>query len=219
MAPRRFDERLVDVTAPVVREIAERAQQFKVLHLAMAFGLPCYFLPGLPILRTMLEFNGATESDDMPLELPSDLPGEDERLVYSAREVMTKASMLRGDIVGKDLMSVAMILGAIRIGDMILSGGYLKSDVPLLQFARHYRNACAHGDRWEFRGRRAEGQGDMPTPDPYTGTKWPAGHVHNGLAASACGVPRRHRELLSTRLRAATSAGVVAGATASNVGR
>lgn len=150
MAPRGFGGRIV--TASIVREIAERAQQFKILHLAMAFGLPCYFMPDLPILRAMLEFNGQSAADDLPMELPSDLPDDDERLVYSAREVMTKASTLRGDIVGKDLMSVAMILGATRIGDMIQSGGHSKADVPLLQFARHYRNACAHGDRWEFRG-------------------------------------------------------------------
>ncbi len=26
----------------------------------------------------------------------------------------------------------------------------MRNDVPLLQFARHFRNACAHGDRWHF---------------------------------------------------------------------
>jgi hypothetical protein len=44
-----------------------------------------------------------------------------------------------------------MLLGGTRIGDMILQGNYSKRDEPLLQFARHFRNACAHGDRWSFR--------------------------------------------------------------------
>lgn len=133
------------------QEIAERAQQLKILHLALSLSLTSFFDPDLPLLRTTLKFTDPT-AHDVPLELPSDLPGDDERIVYSSREVLTKASMLRGDIVGRDLMSVSMILGATRIGDMIQSGGHSKADMPLLQFARHYRNACAHGDRWEFRG-------------------------------------------------------------------
>ena len=43
-----------------------------------------------------------------------------------------------------------MLLGATRIGDLILQGNYSKTTEPLLQFARHFRNACAHGDRWYF---------------------------------------------------------------------
>ncbi len=137
---------------PVVPDIAKRAQEFKILHLAMGFGMAAFFLPDLPILRALLAFNDVPDNGDMPMELLSDIPGDEARLAYSAREVMSKASQLRGDIVGQDFMSVAMMTAATRIGDMIQSGGYSHADVPLLQFARHYRNACAHGDRWEFRG-------------------------------------------------------------------
>jgi len=45
-----------------------------------------------------------------------------------------------------------MMLGATRLGEMIQTGGHPQASVPSLQFARHCRNACAHGDRWEFRG-------------------------------------------------------------------
>jgi hypothetical protein len=48
-------------------------------------------------------------------------------------------------------MSISMLLGGTRIGDLIIKGNHSRRDVPLLQFARHYRNACAHGDRWEFK--------------------------------------------------------------------
>jgi hypothetical protein len=34
---------------------------------------------------------------------------------------------------------------------MIDQGGHRDRREPLLEFARHYRNACAHGDRWSFR--------------------------------------------------------------------
>jgi hypothetical protein len=68
------------------------------------------------------------------------------------REILTKLTTLRGPIVGNDLMAVAMLLGATRLGDMILEAGLSSREEPLLQFARHFRNAAAHGDRWEFRG-------------------------------------------------------------------
>jgi len=134
-----------------VLEIAERAQQLKIMHLALSLALPSFFDPELPLLRTVLKFTDPNATD-VPFELPSDLSGDDQRLVYSSREILSKASALRGPIVGQDLMAVSMMVAATRIGDMIQSGGYTKTDVPLLQFARHYRNACAHGDRWEFRG-------------------------------------------------------------------
>jgi hypothetical protein len=74
---------------------------------------------------------------------------EAERLVFSAREVLAKMAMLQGDPV-RDLLSICMLLAGTRLGDMIVTGGHLRNDVPLLQFARHFRNACAHGDRWHF---------------------------------------------------------------------
>jgi hypothetical protein len=52
---------------------------------------------------------------------------------------------LRGDIISKDLLSISMLLGGTRIGDLIVQGNYSKTTEPLLQFARHIRNACAHG--------------------------------------------------------------------------
>lgn len=68
------------------------------------------------------------------------------------REIMTKLTRLQGEVVAHDLLSVAMLLGGTRLGDMITQGNHGRSDVPLLQFARHFRNACAHGDRWHFIG-------------------------------------------------------------------
>jgi hypothetical protein len=142
---------MTSTAPPVVPEIAQRAQEFKILNLALQFGMAAFFLPDLPILRALLQFNGQSPDDDLPMHLLSDVPGDETRLTFSAREVMSKASQLRGEILGHDFMSIAMMTGATRIADMIQSGGYSRTDVPLLQFARHYRNACAHGDRWEFR--------------------------------------------------------------------
>ena len=73
-------------------------------------------------------------------------------MALSARGVLTALSRLRGDVLGEDLMSGAMTMGAVRLGDLLAPADLLRPDVPLLQFARHFRNACAHGDRWHLRG-------------------------------------------------------------------
>lgn len=76
---------------------------------------------------------------------------DEEGLEFSLREILTKVTYIRGDTLGQDLLSLAMLLGATRIGDMIMLGKHGSTDEPLLQFARHFRNARAHGDRWNFR--------------------------------------------------------------------
>jgi hypothetical protein len=137
------------VTQPTEPYMAERAQELKVLHLGLMLSIPSLFDPGLPILRTMLAQVQET-SGDLPLYV-GHAPDDEEKIQFSAREILTKLSQLRGDIVSKDLLSISMLLGGTRIGDLIVQGNYSRSDVPLLQFARHFRNACAHGDRWYFK--------------------------------------------------------------------
>jgi hypothetical protein len=72
---------------------------------------------------------------------------------YSARRVFSKLATLRGDVLCKDLMSIAMMHAATVLGDMIGAGGHYvdQCDLPLPQSARPYRKACARGDRWHFR--------------------------------------------------------------------
>ena len=81
-------------------------------------------------------------------------PGIDKVLTFSMREVLTAASTaLPFDVVRDDVFAIGMLHGGIRLGDMINRGGFLNdTSVPLLQFAKHFRNACAHGDRWHFQG-------------------------------------------------------------------
>lgn len=64
--------------------------------------------------------------------------------------ILTLASQLREKIMGVDLMSASMLVGGTRIGDLIRQSGPWPRDQPLIQFARHFRNACAHGDRWNL---------------------------------------------------------------------
>ncbi len=48
-------------------------------------------------------------------------------------------------------MPLAAMQGATRLGDDLGQAGLDDRGEPLLQFARHLRNACAHGNRWHFR--------------------------------------------------------------------
>ncbi|MFD1964483.1 hypothetical protein [Pseudonocardia alni] len=139
---------------PSATDIAERAQQWKVLFLSQQLSLMAMMLPGLPVLTAALDMAGTPRDGDFPMDLMhgTDEPGpERERYSFSAREVATVASKIRGPILN-DLMAMPMLAAAVRVHDMIRLSGLDDPDVPLLQFARHYRNATAHGDRWHFTG-------------------------------------------------------------------
>lgn len=134
---------------PTNADIAQRAQELKVMYLGLMLMLPLMFDPQLPALQWALQRGGISE-DDIEIQLRH-RSEDQEKLTYSVRMVLTLASQLRGPVMAEDLLSASMLVGGTRIGDMIGQRGRYPEDVPLLQFARHFRNACAHGDRWYFR--------------------------------------------------------------------
>jgi hypothetical protein len=131
-------------------QIALRAQEHKVLFLGLNLALPAMLHPNVPLLHWTLQLMGAASDEDFPVNLAGDATDE-EKLSFSGREILTKLTKLRGEILAHDLMSIAMLLGATRLGDILGQANLYRRDEPLLQFARHFRNAAAHGDRWEFR--------------------------------------------------------------------
>jgi hypothetical protein len=131
---------------------AERAQELKVMFLGLMLTLPLMFDPRLPCLQWALQLAGEGADKDLPVQL-GHRPEDEKKLTYSARAVLTLASQLRGKIMAEDLMSASMLVGGTRLGDMIHLRGHWPKDEPLIQFARHFRNACAHGDRWNFKDR------------------------------------------------------------------
>jgi hypothetical protein len=141
---------------PRVR-IALRAQELKLLFFGLNVAAMAMLHPDVPLLNWMRQLVGVSSDQDVPVVLTG-APGEEEKLSFSAQEVLTKLSALRGEVVAHDLLSVAMLLGATRLGDMIVQANLSRGDEPLMQFARHFRNAAAHGDRWSFN----EGQPDTP---------------------------------------------------------
>lgn len=128
-------------------EIAHRAQQFKVVVLAQQLTLVTLVDEGRAVLRFHQTLAGIGPDADLPVVL-SDGPGHED-LVVSAREVLAAAAQLRGAPI-RDLMTMSMMTAATQLGDMIVTGGHSRQDVPLLQFACHFRNAAAHGNRWHF---------------------------------------------------------------------
>jgi hypothetical protein len=147
---------LIPEADPRIR-IALRAQELKLLFFGLNVAAMAMLHPDVPLLQWTRQLVGAGADDDVPVVLTG-APGEEERLSFSAQEVLTKLSALRGEVVAHDLLSVAMLLGATRLGDMILQANLSRGDEPLLQFVRHFRNAAAHGDRWSFN----EGQPETP---------------------------------------------------------
>lgn len=139
-------------TPPSREDIAVRAQEWKVLFLAQNLGMESMFRPELPLLQTSLRTANLPSDGDFPVHLmhgTHDGDGPRERWEFSARQILTAATTLRGDIL-RDYMSTAMLGAAVRLNDMVKMGGFHSYDEPLLEFLRHYRNACAHGDRWHF---------------------------------------------------------------------
>jgi hypothetical protein len=135
--------------APTNAEIAQRAQELKVMYLGLMLTMPMMFDPRLPALQWGLRQVGVGQDEDIPLEL-GHKPDDEEKLTYSARLVLMLASQLRGKVMAEDLMAASMLVGATRLGDLIHLCGPWPKDQPVIQFARHFRNACAHGDRWNF---------------------------------------------------------------------
>jgi hypothetical protein len=132
------------------RRVAQRAQEHKLLFLGVKLSLLSMLDPRLPILRWALERAGLPPDGDMAVALRD--ADEVDAPSYSIREILTKVTALRGDVVAQDMLSLAMLTGATRLGDMINRAGLSSPQEPLLEFARHFRKAAAHGDRWEFLG-------------------------------------------------------------------
>lgn len=125
------------------------------MFLGLMLTLPLMFDPRLPALEWALQLAGAGADEDILVQL-GHKPEDKEKLTYSARAILALASQLRGNIMAEDLMSASMLVGGTRLGDMISLRGPLPKDEPVIQFARHFPNACAHGDRWNFQGKEPQ---------------------------------------------------------------
>lgn len=130
---------------PTAQDIATRAREFQAMYIGVMLALPPLLDPATPLVACMARYG---QTADSPVQVV-----RKDGTVHSTESVGTwlrLVSELRGDVMARDLMSVGAIQAASRLGDMIDAAGLRDPSVPLLEFARHYRNACAHGDRWHF---------------------------------------------------------------------
>jgi len=127
-------------------DISRRAGELKDLYLGLMTALPAVLHPSLPLLRVYSEAFGQPADAPIVVARKDGTPHSTKPLV----EVLRRASALRGEVMSNDLMAIGALQGATRIGDMIDQVSARDSSSPLLEFARHLRNASAHGDRWHF---------------------------------------------------------------------
>lgn len=121
-----------------------------MLHLALGLSFASVLDPAMPVLATELRRMDLPPDGDFPVNLFDGEGGPGvECLSFSARQIFTAATSVRGEAV-RDLLSISMVNIAIVIGDMIQKGGHGSTTVPLMQFARHFRNAAGHGDKWNY---------------------------------------------------------------------
>lgn len=125
---------------------------------------------------------GVEPGNDIPIELRHG--SEETALSYSASEALTKLTTLRGEAVGDDLMSISMMHGATGLGDLIDMGGHRQGDQPILEFARHFRNACAHGDRWHFRNKEPKHPAACQRSSVVSDTAGPASYMEHHFSTA-----------------------------------
>lgn len=145
------------------QDIANKALELRTVFLGLTSSIPAMLSPDLPIFRYLCSVVQPRSPFTSASDYPSNLRHGDsdpEALVFSTRDVFTRLAEIKHETMWEDLLPAAMLLGTVRVGDMILDANNYEqiSGDPMIQFVRHFRNACAHGDRWSFH----QGQPDKP---------------------------------------------------------
>lgn len=130
-------------------QIADQADGLKTGYLAITLALPVIVDPRLHILAVHCRYYGQTPTSvfDVVRHDGTVHPSE------TIGAILTRATKLPGAGLGGGLLLNTAMFGAVRLGDELKLAGIDPAGEPLLQFARHFRNACAHGNRWHFQGR------------------------------------------------------------------
>lgn len=123
------------------------AHHARVLHVTHEVTADAMMSPDKPLLHWHLSRFPPDSSGDGPIDIPGP---DDTTLRFSATEALTAIQRTGHEDLRHDIIATGMILGALRLADAVKKGGYHLYDEPLLEFLRHYRNACAHGGRWHI---------------------------------------------------------------------
>lgn len=133
-------------------DIADLAERYEGLIPALSITWPLILHPAHPLAEiAAIYLVDGGPGDDLPFEL-KDAPGDPEPIVLSSKQVFERvaASAAETPTAEVRVLSVGMAAAAIHIHDEIKAAGFHCYRDPFLEFLRHFRNACAHGDRWTF---------------------------------------------------------------------
>jgi hypothetical protein len=136
-------------TKVTASHIARRAEELRIIYVGFNMAVLALSLPSVPLLRAVNEGCGNFGTPvDQPFSISEGATDEGE--TFSSRDVLLKCVNLSGDSRVEDLLHVGMMQGGIRVAALIEAGGFRDTTNPLLEFTRHFRNACAHNGRWHF---------------------------------------------------------------------
>ncbi|QRV02626.1 hypothetical protein JTE88_02460 [Arcanobacterium phocisimile] len=130
-------------------EIVACANELIAMFLAQTALMPFLFDPRPEtFVRIRETLFGDSCASDFPIYVNGETP--EEELVFSGTVVLERARSTLSNALREDAMSAAMMLGVTRLADLVYKRECHDSQSELLEFMRHFRNACAHGNRWNF---------------------------------------------------------------------
>lgn len=132
-------------------ELAEHVLGFQTAAVVVSMALPIMVDPRRPLIDYYAWLNSTSRADAeaMPILLTR-ADGTSRVDSMGAWLSRAAADQGRGLGLGEDLVAFAMIYATTRIGDEANRLGLRDKTSPLMEFLRHLRNACAHGNRWHF---------------------------------------------------------------------
>jgi hypothetical protein len=126
--------------------IAQMADEYKIAFSGVSLALVPLMDPRLPLLSIFERYG---QSADSPVIVTR--KSGTEHSSQSMLEVLRNAASIPGAGLRGDFLAFTAMHGVTRLGDAIDQAGVRNNASPLLEFTRHLRNACAHGNRWHFR--------------------------------------------------------------------
>ena len=145
-------------------EIADLAERHEGLHLALAMAWGLILHPAHPLAEISAQYlTGGAAGEVVPMNL-RDSPDDPNPIELDSRVIFERAAASAAGIPKAKIrvLSIGMAAAVTHLGDEVKAAKLHDFDDPLLEFLRHFRNAVAHGDRWDF-------QGDEPRNDAYFG--------------------------------------------------
>lgn len=131
-------------------ELAEEIDKLKVAVIGLSIATPPLLDPSLPLLQVYIERYGQTPTSPLEVRRQDGSLYSDEPLSTWLQRAASGGGPAIG--LGREVISVPMIYITTYLGDLVDDLGLRDKQVPLMEFLRHLRNACAHGNRWHFQG-------------------------------------------------------------------